>query len=293
MTRLLREPLVHFLVLGVVIFELYSLVDRSPTEGNAEIIEVTPGRVAQLNVLFTRTWQRPPTPDELNGLIETFVKEEIFYREGRKMGLDLDDTVIRRRLQQKMEFLTEPSEAELTAGDDELRSFMAENAAKFRIPSRIAFQQVFLDAAKRGEAARQDARTLLASLRATEGQSDPAEAGDPTLLPYALPLTPVDQVERGFGSQFAEALEKVEVGRWTGPIASTFGLHLVYVEKSEPARDPALDEIRDVVVREWQSAKRGVIAEQRYQTLRKNYSIRVMLPGANAASPVGATSVSD
>ncbi|MDQ6438169.1 hypothetical protein RB623_29295 [Mesorhizobium sp. LHD-90] len=108
--RFLAEPLVQFLVIGIALFG-YTAVDRSPSEADRQMIEVGPGRIAQLFGTFSLTWQRAPNPEELNGLVEAFVKEGIFYREGTKMGLDRDDTVYRRRMQQKMEFLngTQPA----------------------------------------------------------------------------------------------------------------------------------------------------------------------------------------
>jgi hypothetical protein len=276
--RFVAEPLVQFLIIGTLVFGAYSLLDRSPRGTDSESIDVGPGRITQLVEIFARTWQRPPTPEELNGLIEAFVKEEIFYREGRKMGLDRDDTVFRRRLQQKMEFLLEPSAAELTPSEGELATYLAANAEAFRVPARIAFRQVFFDPAKSGDAAEGDMEALLARLNENGAAVDPGSIGDPTLLPQAMPLTPIDQVEYSFGREFAAKLPTIEPGRWEGPIRSTFGLHLVLVEERTEARDPPLAEARDVVLREWQSQKRRTAAAERYKKLRENYKVTVTLP---------------
>lgn len=282
--RFLAEPLVQFLLIGVAVFGFYTAIDRSPAQADRQVIEVGPGRVAQLFETFSRTWQRPPTPEELNGLVEAFVQEEIFYREGTKMGLDRDDTVFRRRMQQKMEFLMEPGEAELDPSEAELRAYLKDNAEGFRVPARLAFRQIFLDPSKRGEGVQQDAEALLAALEVDEGGPDPADAGDPTLLPHTVRLIRADQIESDFGRQFVEELSRAEAGRWVGPIRSTYGLHLVFIDERAPARDPELDEVRDVVLREWQAGKRRRIAEERYREMRANYEVIVTPPGEETTS---------
>jgi len=286
--RIFGEPLVQFLIIGAVVSGFYALVDGGPSEdARRQTIEVGPGRVAQLHETFSRTWQRPPTKDELEGLINAFIKEEIFYREGRAMGLDQDDTVFRRRLQQKMEFLMEPSAAELTASDTELQAFLESRPDLFKLSAQVAFRQIFFDPAKRGDAATNDAKAELVRLNANA--ADPAQTGDPTLLPHAMPSTATDQIARSFGDEFASQLLSIEQGTWSGPVHSTFGLHLIYVEERLAARDATLDEVREVVLREWQSDKRRSIAEERYQALRKNYDVTVTLPaeGAFTASTTG------
>ncbi len=288
--RFLGEPLVQFLIIGIIVFGFYSLVDRSPPEADKQVIKIGPGRIAQLFETFSRTWQRPPTREELNGLIEAFVKEEIFYREGRKMGLDRDDTVFRRRLQQKMEFLMEPSQAELRPSDADLRKYLKANAEAFRMPMEIAFRQVFFDPSKRGDAVEGDIRTLLSALTADGDAPSPGQFGDPTLLPPAMPLTRTDQIEQSFGNQFAAELSRIEPGRWAGPIRSTYGLHLVFVDSRTEARDPELEEVLDTVLREWQSEKRRAVAEERYRKLRENYEVTIRPPQSgttSAASGIG------
>jgi hypothetical protein len=289
--RLVSEPLIQFLVIGAFVFGAWSLVGRSPREADRQTIEVGPGRIAQLSVIFSRTWQRPPTPEELNGLIEAFVKEEILYREGTRMGLDQDDTIFRRRMQQKMEFLMESAEAEPDATEEELQAYLTANAAVFHVPAHVAFRQIYLDAAKRGDAAMEDAAALLADIQSDASGGIPQDAGDPTLLPQTVPLMRIDQIGSNFGRRFAAALASAEVGRWTGPHVSSFGLPLVFVEERTPARDPGLDAIRDLVLREWRSERRRAIAEERYQALRTNYDVTVTLPPAQTTSVTSKNSI--
>ncbi|MCX2721737.1 peptidylprolyl isomerase [Roseibium salinum] len=277
MRRILGEPLVQFLLIGLAVFGVYGFAAGWPQSSDPDerTIEVGPGRVSQLHDTFERTRQRPPTREELNGLIEAFVREEVYYREGRKIGLDHDDTLLRRRMQQKMEFLIEPSAAELSPSDAELEAHLQQNAADFRVPAAIAFRQVFLDPAKHGADFQKDAAELLARLE--EGTS-PEEAGDPTLLPPGLPMTSVDRIARHFGPEFAEALADAETGRWIGPIPSAFGSHLVLIEERQETHDPKLTDVRDTVFEHWLSAKRRNLIEERYRALRDLYEISVLMP---------------
>ncbi|NRG17745.1 peptidyl-prolyl cis-trans isomerase [Rhizobiales bacterium] len=276
--RMLAEPFFQFLTIGAIVFGLYSFIDRGETGHARQTVEVGPGRIAQLYQTFFRTWQRPPTDEEMRGLVDAYVKEEIFYREGRKLGLDRDDTVFRRRLQQKMEFLMEPGASELSPSDEELAKYLKDNREKFRMSERIAFRQIFLNPQKRGGEAEADAAALLNALRSAEGEIDVGRHGDPTLLPQTVPLVTAEQIENTFGKEFAQELSKAEAGIWTGPWRSTYGRHLVRVDQREAARDPALDEIRDVVLREWQADKRRKVAEERYLELKEKYEVKVTWP---------------
>jgi PPIC-type PPIASE domain len=288
--RLVAEPLVQFLVIGVMLFAGYELLRGREDAANApETIVVTEGRLAQIAEIFARTWQRPPTTDELRGMVDTFVREEIYYREGQKLGLDVDDTVLRRRIQQKMEFVLEPSPEELKPPDGALETFLAANRDAYRLPARIAFTQIYFDPDRPG--AESAAGETLVRLQGPDAPA-PDTLGDPTMLPTAMPLTSSARIAGTIGPEFAAALEAAPVGEWTGPIRSAFGWHLVLVDEREPARDPALEEISDVVRRDWEQQRRREIADARYAELRSRYTVVVSpLPDLRAAAvPVkGAT----
>ncbi len=286
MKRILREPLLQFLVIGAVVFALYSLVQRETATTAPERIVVSPGRVAQLRETFVRTWQRQPTEAELRGLVDGYVREEIFYREGRKLGLDADDVVFRRRMQQKMEFLAEPSEAELTPGEGELQAYLESNRDRFRFPAEVAFRQIFFDTDRGDARAGGDARSTLTALRQPAPLLDPQTLGDRTLLPRGMPRTPIDRIAISFGREFADALQAAPVGEWSGPVRSTFGLHLIRIDDKAPPRDPDLSEIVESVTREWESDRRRTIAEDRYSELRRKYEV-VVEEGWAGASPSG------
>ena len=269
--RLIREPLVHFLLLAALIFVIYGVIaGRGQTEGT---IEVTQAKISQMAEIFARTWQRPPSAGEMKGLIDDYVKEEIYVREAMRLGIDKDDTVIRRRLRMKMEFLND-AEAEATpATDEELAAYLAAHPDTFREGPRVAFEQVYLDAQKRGATAQADAEAVLGSLR--KDASFAGGAGDPTLLPPAMPLSDRRDIAQLFGDEFAAAVVTLQPGTWQGPIVSGFGLHLVKVTGQDPGRLPSLAEIRPQVEREWMNVRREAVAGRKLDELLKRYSVRI------------------
>jgi hypothetical protein len=273
--RILREPLLHFLVLGVGLFVLYGVVEKLADESSDRIV-VTEAKIENLAGLFERTWRRPPTPGELDGLIEDHVKEEIFYREALALGLDRDDTVIRRQLRLKMQFISEDVAPQTEPTEAELRAFLAEHADRFRTPSRISFTQVYLSPDRRGANVRSDAERLLVALNI--GKSDPAEAGDPFLLEQDYRDLGAPAVERLFGGAFAVQVAELPVGRWAGPVESGYGLHLVFVHERTPARLPDLADVRDAVANEWRAVRREEANRAFYEALRARYEITVQRP---------------
>ena len=272
-----REPLLHFLLIGVALFLLYRLVDRDGVAAPRQIV-VTEARVEALSENFAKTWMRPPTPQELRGLVDDYVAEEVYYREAIAMGLDRDDTVIRRRLRQKMEFISEDVAASVEPTSAELQAYLARHADKFVRASRLTFQQVFLNGERRGEQARLDAERLLAELQAGRGSGDPLEAGDPTLLPPVMESATPQDIENMFGQAFAASVEDAPIGQWAGPFQSGYGLHLVRVDRREPGTLPTLEEIRPLVLREWQVEQRARLNAELLAKLRARYEIRVEGP---------------
>ena len=272
--KLLREPLVHFLALGLGLFLLFQWVGESGPERNDRIV-VTAGDTDRLVYGFQRTWQRPPTANELEGLVEDHIREEILYREGLALGLDRDDTIIRRRMRQKMEFLSEDLVAQAEPTDKELQTFLEENPDTFRVDPQVAFSQVYLNRERRGDAVMRDAERLLAELEHAGGEIDAASLGDSILLPGDYLPTPQREVARQFGREFAERILEIEPGRWSGPIGSSFGLHLVFVRKRLDGRLPELAEVRDTVQREWLSERRREANEAFYEGLQSRYTVIV------------------
>jgi hypothetical protein len=286
--RLLREPLLHFLLIGVGLFLLYGALNGGKSQAPREIV-ISKARVEALAESFATVWMRPPTATELKGLVDDYIAEEIYYREAVAMGLDQDDTVIRRRLRQKMEFISEGVAEATEPSDAELQAYLDQHADKFALPSRLTFQQVYLSSDRRGMNVRAEAEKLLAELRAGRGPADPREAGDPTLLPPEMTAASPQEIASNFGEEFAAQIDEAPVGQWSGPIESGFGLHLVKVDERTAGKTPTLAEIRPIVLREWQSEERRRQNQALLDALKSKYEVRIEGPAAElyAAASAG------
>lgn len=266
--RVLREPLLHFFVLGVLFFVLYSSVSDDGIQAPDEIV-VDAERVAAIESQFERTWQRLPTPDELAGLIDSWIREEMLYREGMALGLDRNDPILRRRVAQKMEFITEglidspPTEEELT-------SYFTSNLDDYRVDPRFSFRQFYFDPIAYGE-------SLDAVIeRSLEELADGKEPDSTTsLLPPQMINASQRDVQRTFGDAFAEGLNEVSVDQWTGPLASGYGLHLVFIDQKQEGRPSDFDEVRDSVEREVRAKQSRERKDANFETIRQRYTVTV------------------
>lgn len=281
---LLREPLLHFILLALVVFGVYYRLSPTRDQSSIDQIVISAPKIEQLASIFAKTWQRPPTSRELKSLIDDYVREEIYVREALALGLDRDDTVIRRRLRQKMEFLTAADLESETPTDAELENYLKSRPEQFEIDSRTAFQQIFINPQRHGEGTEREAQSALEMLK-TGPEVDPTSMGDPTLLPAALPLSDKSSIGQVFGVEFADALDHGEIGQWQGPVTSSFGLHLVRVTAREPRRMPELSDVRDVVLREWSNDRRQEAEEQRLEEHLKRYDVKIELPTAVDIKP--------
>jgi hypothetical protein len=268
MRRLLREPLVHFLILGAALFTLFGLTSETERP-DARRIVVTAGQVDQLAGQFERTWLRPPTPSELDGLVERYVRSEVYYREALAMGLGQDDPYVRNRLALKLEVLLDDVSAQAEPNDAELARLLDAHAERFAEPARLWFRQVYLNPERHPDPPA-EARRLLDALRRG---AEPERLGDVSLLAPGVDAATPAEIARQFGADLAEALVALEPGRWAGPLRSPFGLHLVRVSRHQPARQPALAEVRDAVLAEWRDQRRREAKEQAYRRLRERYDI--------------------
>jgi hypothetical protein len=282
--RWLREPLVHFLLIGVALFVLFEWLggDSGPMSSR---ITLTQGQVRQLATAFTRTWQRPPTETELKGLVDEQVREEIAYREAVAMGLDRDDTIIRRRLRQKLEFLVEDAASATPPTDAELQAFLDAHPDGFHQEPQISLRQVYIDASRGGDTAAR-AQDLLQRLAKAGPDADLDGLGDPIMLGADLPLAPESDLARLFGNDFAARVMTLKPGSWQGPIMSGYGLHIVYVRQRADGRMPSLAEARPMVEREFLSQRRRDQLAAMYDELLKKYSVTIEVlaakPGAGS-----------
>ena len=281
-SKLLREPLFHFVLLGTGIFVLFAFVGESDLDQPDKIV-VNASQIERLAAGWKKTRMRPPTMVELEGLIEDFIREEIYYRQALSMKLDRDDTIVRRRLRQKMEFLTQDLAALVDPSESELQAYLEENEDSFRLGSRIGFKHIYFNRDQRGSRAEADAVHLLARLRGAGAKVDVTTLGDPLPLPNHFESTPERRVTKLFGRDFTAQLLSLKPGAWQGPVTSGYGLHLVFIRERTKPKTPALAEVRDEVMREWREARRRATNEEFYQKLRERYTVLVERPGWLAA----------
>lgn len=277
-TRIFREPLVHFLLLGALIFGAFKFISSETIEPGK--ILITQGRIESLEIAFSRTWRRPPTASELEGLIRDYVREEVFAREAVALGLDKDDTIIRRRLRQKLEFVSEDITAYAEPTDEQLRAYLKEHPDAFRGDRRFTFSQVYLNPQRRGANLDRDATQMLAQLRRSGSKAEIAALGDSLMLENEFKALPASEAVKQFGEKFAAKLGEMRAGQWQGPIESGFGVHLVLISERTDGSLPSLEDVRAAVRREWSNARRLEANENFYRTLLQRYTVTIERPQA-------------
>jgi hypothetical protein len=271
LNRLLREPLAHFLGIGLLLFLLFKVVGGDRSADGRDIV-VTEAVVAGLAQQFSGVWQRAPTPEELQGLIDNWVREEVLYREGMELNLDRDDPVIRRRVRQKVDVLAEESQPSQAPTDTELADWLRSHADSYALPAVLTFQQAMIDQSRHtGDITRvaDDMRRQL------QRGADPAAVTESRLLPAQIAAIAEDLVARDFGEEFVLALRELPVGAWQGPVRSGFGLHFVKIIQRVPGRAPTLDEARADVARDVEQDRRQRAADAFYARARADYDIRI------------------
>jgi hypothetical protein len=270
LSAVLREPMLHFLVAGLGLFLAYGLLSERSAETTPPggVIEVTAAVQDRLATQFASTWSRPPTEEELAGLIEAHVREEVFYREAQALGLDRDDTVIRQRLKLKMDLLGEGAAGAMEPTEAELAAWYAGNGALLAPPGLAVFEQVLL-------APGDDAVEVLALLSAG---GDPMEVTAGAMLPTSVEAS-APAVDGLFGRGFFDAVVALPPGEWAGPVPSGYGAHLVRLERSEAAPVPPLAEVRERAVELWRQDRAVALREAQYQELRARYDVRIATGG--------------
>jgi hypothetical protein len=273
--KLLREPLFHFVALAVVLFLFYTIGSGLFSSDPGLRIEVKESDVVVLAENFKRTWQRPPTQEELENLVQARVREEVLYREALAVGLDENDTVVRRRLVQKMEMLSQDLALLADPTDQELQVYFQERHESYRIPPRLSFSHVYFNMDRRGPQGEEEARRVLTDILAeTPPPRRAPERGDQFLLRYDFDSVSPEEVTREFGAQFAESLFGLEPG-WQGPIVSGYGFHLVYVGDKVEGRIPMLEEVREKVLLDYSRMRSERAKEALYEGLAERYEILI------------------
>jgi hypothetical protein len=268
--KFLREPLLHFLLLGAALFAAYGWLH--PGGDTPRRIVVSAAQVETIVAQFQGTWQRPPTEAELRGLVDSWIRDEILYREGEALGLERGDPVVKRRVRQKYEVMSEESLVREPPSEADLARYLEQHADAFRQPPRVSFEQVLV--VPSGSDANATS-AVAAALAALVAGADPDRVGRPTMLPTGGQDVGLDLIARDFGESFAVELGALQPGSWRGPIKSGFGLHVVRVTARVPGALPPLAEVRSAVEREWESARRQDARETQLRGLRQRYEVVV------------------
>ena len=280
--RWLKEPLLHFALLGALIFAVSAWRERQrPAENAAANIEITAGTIAWLREGFTRQWHREPDADDLSGLLNDHLREEVLYREALALGLDRNDSIVRRRMAQKMEFLTQDVVAAVESDDAALRKFFAENSARYAKAARVSFRHVFFSKERRGAKLEKDAAEALAAL--ANGASDET-MGDPFLREHEFTDANADEIAAALGREFAENVTVTPVGEWRGPFASSYGVHLVRVTERGESQAVAFETVRDEVARDFSDERRRTANQDFLERLKAPYRITVDEAALSAAA---------
>ena len=280
--KLLRDPLLHFVVASVVLFGGYELINRGEMNPPAtDPVHIGEGDVRWLMDTFANQWQRPPTEDELRGLVASFLEEELFAREAKALGLDQNDTIVRRRLAQKLEFLIGDMSRIVEPADAELRRFYDTNAERFGIEARVSFTQLFFNPEKR-QHAESDARAALVSILGL-GTDGAAAIGDPILLENEFHEVDEQTVAKMFGADFARAIFLLRPGSWAGPVKSGYGVHLVRVTNLSPATVLSFEEVRPKVLEEWRHQQEAEAKATYLGKLREKYGVAIDSAGRSVA----------
>jgi len=277
--KLLREPLVHFMFIGAVIYALYGLFAEPAVEETDKTIVVTAGELEWMQTSWQKRWNRPPTAQEFDGLIQQFIKETVLYREALTMGLNKHDMVIRRRLAQKLEFLAKDLVALTPPTEDELLAYFDEHQASYQAPTLYTFTQVYFDPDKRGDATLDDAEKVKVTLIAQgDAIDDPGALGDGLMLQNYYPEKDRAEIQKLLGSGFTETLITLSPGQWHGPVLSGFGVHLVYVNSIDEPPPPVFAEVRERMMDDWKLERGEELNDQFYTSLREQYSIVIEEP---------------
>ncbi len=263
--RFTREPLVHFLAAGALIFAVWGgggdAADRS--------ITVSEVQVRGLTEQWEQQWHRQPTPAEVDGLIRDRIKDEVYYREAVRLGLDKDDIIMRRRMRSKMEFLVAAQAENEIPSDAALQAWLDAHRRNYATDPILSFDQIYVA----GD--RHRAQSVLAQLNRG---ADPAALASLLSVPPTVDDAPAAEIDRQFGDGFAKAIAALPPGRWTGPVASGFGQHLVRLRKLTPGAVQPLSAVRKAVENDWREANRIGRENAAYQALLDGYTIRIAKP---------------
>ena len=274
--RFSGEPLLHFFIIGALIYATYAYIGRQAVEDDAKRITVTAGEISWLEGVWKKRWNRGPTQKELQGIVRQLLRERILAREARAMGLDKDDIVIRRRLKQKLEYLSQDLLSGVTPSDEQLAAFFAKIGKAYEKPALLTLTHVFFDPDKRGAQTLQDAKTQKSALvKQNVAPTEIKGYGDLFMLQTYYPERTYAELAKLFGSGFVENLSGLGERKWHGPVLSGYGVHLVYILNRQEARPAKLKDVKDQVFADWQAEKRKELRDKYLAGLLKRYAVLI------------------
>jgi peptidyl-prolyl cis-trans isomerase C len=269
-----KEPLVQFLLIGGCIYGAFALFGAPEEDAGENQVSVDSARIGSMISQWESRWKRQPTREEIEGLIDSYVKEEVLYRQAVTMGLGEDDPITRRRMAQKLEFLTSDLANSMQPGEGELEQYYADNEATYRAPDQISFVQVFFNPDDRKDATVEDAKAELEKLKAA-GKPNPAtlQAGDRSMVKSNFSAADQAGIARDMGRGFAESVMGLEPGQWHGPVLSGYGVHLVYVFEGEKGAVPELAAVKEKVLGDWLEQQREEFNAEFLKNLKSRFDI--------------------
>ncbi|MGL6270034.1 MAG: peptidyl-prolyl cis-trans isomerase [Chitinophagaceae bacterium] len=273
--EIIRQPLFHFLLIGAVLFALYYSVNS--TESKKDSIVIDDEQVSRIEMLFEKEWNRKPTKEELKGLLDKYIQQEVYYRKALTMNLDHNDEIIRRRLDQKLRFVTNDLAIMKEPSEDELKSFYTANKKSYLLPRQYSFSHVYFNPDKRPNP-KKDATATLEKLPATDANlSALTKNGDPFPFSYQLDSLSTKDIAREMGDAFADTLKSLPIQKWTGPILSGYGVHLIFIREMKEMIEPPFSQIKEEVLKDYQYHMQQVYNDQLYKDFRKDFDIKLQI----------------
>ncbi|MDE2410512.1 MAG: peptidyl-prolyl cis-trans isomerase [Sphingomonadales bacterium] len=268
--HVLREPLVHFLLAGAVVYAL--LAGRAPDLGERRIV-VNEAVVAQLLTRWSENYRRPPTPTELDGMISDYVRDQAYYREALRLGLDKDDEVVMRRMRNKMIALATSEAEAATPSDAQLQAMLDKDPARYSPETLFDFSQIYL-----GPDSPEGRKAAEAALDEIRRGTDPVSLGKPIPVPATFTKGAASDMAGMFGDPFVTGLRQQPIGAWSGPIVSGFGLHLVKVTARSASAKPQLADVHQALENDWRADALRKAEDANYRRILAGYDVKIELP---------------
>ena len=274
LTRLFTEPLIQFLVIGACIYGAYALFGTPEEDFRDTTVHVDSARINAFISEWESRWNRPPTREEIDGLIHSYIKEDVLYRQAVAMGLNEDDPITRRRMAQKLEFLTSDLAMMVQPAEGVLEQYFADNSEAYRTPDLMTFSQVFFDPDSREDSTLEDASKALVKLKAAGVPTEESmQVGDGFMLQSDFVSVTATEAARQMGTGFVEAVVQLEPGSWHGPVLSGYGVHLVYMYSYEKSPPAVFEDVQAAVLENWQFEQREQFNADFLENLKTRYEI--------------------